>query len=68
MNYRSGRCLWIVICTMFEDVSELWRMRDDSKGIQVCKHDYVLKEKTKFLGQTQTKYLKELVCFYVDEL
>ena len=44
---------------MFEDVSKLWRMRDDSKAIQVCKHDYVPKEKTKFLGQTQTAYPKK---------
>ena len=32
---------------MFEDVSKLWRMRDDSKAIQVCKHDYTPKEDTK---------------------
>jgi len=44
---------------MFEDVAELWRMRDDSKAIQVCKHDYTPKEDTKFLGQVQTKYEKK---------
>ena len=44
---------------MFEDVSKLWRMRDDSKAIQVCKHNYTPKEDKKFLGQVQTKYEKK---------
>ena len=45
---------------MFEDIAELWRMRDDSKEyIQVCKHDYTPKTDKKFLGQVQTKYEKK---------
>ena len=59
MNYQGWALFMDCDMLMFEDVSELWRMRDDSKAIQVCKHDYVPKEKTKFLGQVQTKYEKK---------
>ena len=59
MNYQGWALFMDCDMLMFEDVSELWRMRDDSKAIQVCKHDYVPKEKTKFLGQTQTGYPKK---------
>jgi hypothetical protein len=44
---------------MKADVSELWRLRDDKYAVQVCKHDYVPKSTTKFLGQTQTAYPKK---------
>ena len=59
MNYQGWALFMDCDMLMFEDVSELWRMRDDSKAIQVCKHDYIPKEKTKFLGQTQTAYPKK---------
>ena len=59
MNYQGWALFMDCGMLMFEDVSELWRMRDYSKAIQVCKHDYVPKEKTKFLGQTQTAYPKK---------
>ena len=59
MNYQGWALFMDCDMLMFEDIAELWRMRDDSKAIQVCKHDYVPKEKTKFLGQTQTAYPKK---------
>jgi len=59
MNYQGWALFMDCDMLMFEDISELWRMRDDSKAIQVCKHDYTPKEKTKFLGQTQTAYPKK---------
>ena len=59
MNYQGWALFMDCDMLMFEDVSKLWRMRDDSKAIQVCKHDYVPKEKTKFLGQVQTIYPKK---------
>ena len=59
MNYQGWALFMDCDMLMFEDVSKLWRMRDDSKAIQVCKHDYIPKEKTKFLGQTQTVYPKK---------
>tara|TARA_X000001036_G_scaffold415099_1_gene430921 strand:+ start:135 stop:803 length:669 start_codon:yes stop_codon:yes gene_type:complete len=59
MNYQGWALFMDCDMLMFEDVAELWRMRDDSKAIQVCKHDYIPKEKTKFLGQTQTVYPKK---------
>ena len=59
MNYQGWALFMDCDMLMFEDVSELWRMRDDSKAIQVCKHDYTPKTDTKFLGQVQTKYPKK---------
>ena len=41
---------------MRADISELWAMRDPTKSVQVVKHDYTPKTKTKFLGQTQHDY------------
>ena len=59
MNYQGWSLFMDCDMLMFEDVSKLWRMRDDSKAIQVCKHDYTPKESKKFLGQVQTKYEKK---------
>tara|TARA_A100000164_G_scaffold303470_1_gene279207 strand:+ start:2077 stop:2748 length:672 start_codon:yes stop_codon:yes gene_type:complete len=59
MNYQGWALFMDCDMLMFEDISKLWRMRDDSKAIQVCKHDYIPKEKTKFLGQPQTAYPKK---------
>ena len=59
MNYQGWALFMDCDMLMFEDVSKLWRMRDDSKAIQVCKHDYTPKESKKFLGQVQTKYEKK---------
>ena len=59
MNYQGWALFMDCDMVMFEDISKLWRMRDDSKAIQVCKHDYTPKESKKFLGQVQTKYEKK---------
>ena len=59
MNYQGWALFMDCDMLMFEDVSKLWRMRDDSKAIQVCKHNYTPKEDNKFLGQVQTKYEKK---------
>ena len=59
MNYQGWALFMDCDMLMFEDISELWRMRDDSKAIQVCKHNYTPKEDKKFLGQVQTKYEKK---------
>ena len=59
MNYQGWSLFMDCDMLMFEDVSKLWRMRDDSKAIQVCKHNYTPKEDKKFLGQVQTKYEKK---------
>ncbi len=40
-------------------MAELWKLRDDNFAVQVVKHNHVPKEKTKFLGQAQTKYEKK---------
>ena len=59
MNYQGWALFMDCDMLMFEDISKLWRMRDDSKAIQVCKHDYIPKTDTKFLGQVQTAYPKK---------
>ena len=59
MNYQGWALFMDCDMLMFEDISKLWRMRDDSKAIQVCKHNYTPKEDKKFLGQVQTKYEKK---------
>ncbi len=44
---------------VLDDMAELWKLQDDRYAVQVVKHDHVPKEKTKFLGQPQTKYEKK---------
>lgn len=41
------------------DLAELFALKDDRYAVMVCKHDYVPKADTKFLGQIQTKYEKK---------
>ena len=41
------------------DIVDLFAMIDESKAVQVVKHDYTPKTETKFLGQVQTKYEKK---------
>jgi hypothetical protein len=59
MNYQGWALFMDCDMLTFADINELWRMRDDKYAIQVCKHDYTPKHKTKFLGQTQTAYPKK---------
>ena len=61
--YLSNYTGWSLFmdCDMLvkSDIAELFDLRDDKKSVLVCKHDYIPKEDTKFLGQTQTKYEKK---------
>ena len=59
MNYQGWALFMDCDMLMFEDIAELWRLRDDKYAVQVCKHDYTPKNTTKFLGQTQTAYPKK---------
>lgn len=38
------------------DISELWALRDESKAVQVVKHDYQTKSRTKYLGNKNENY------------
>lgn len=38
------------------DVADLWHLRDDSKSVMVCQHEWQGEEGTKFLGAAQTAY------------
>ena len=59
MNYQGWALFMDCDMLMFEDIAELWRLRDDKYAVQVCKHDYTPKNEKKFLGQTQTVYPKK---------
>ena len=59
MNYQGWALFMDCDMLMQADIAELWRLRDDKYAVQVCKHDYIPKSQTKFLGQTQTVYPKK---------
>lgn len=42
-----------------EDIAELWEARDPNYSVMCVKHKHEPKEKTKFLGATQTQYEKK---------
>ena len=55
-NYE-GHALFIDCDMMFRaDVSELWNLIDDTKSVQVVKHDYTPKTRVKYLGAMQYAY------------
>lgn len=39
-----------------DDIKKLWDLRDESKAVQVVKHDHRVKEGKKFLGKMQQNY------------
>ena len=59
MNYKGWALFMDCDMLMKTDISKLWALRDDRYAVQVCKHNYIPKEKTKFLGQVQTVYPKK---------
>ena len=59
MNYQGWALFMDCDMLMKADIAELWRLRDDKYAVQVCKHDYIPKNETKFLGQVQTVYPKK---------
>jgi len=42
-----------------DDIASLWRLADERFAVQVVNHHHVPKERTKFLGATQTRYEKK---------
>ena len=59
MNYQGWALFMDCDMLMRTDINQLWRLRDNKYAVQVCKHDYVPKTATKFLGQKQTVYPKK---------
>ena len=59
MNYKGWALFMDCDQLMMTDVAELWRLRAEKYALQVCKHDYIPRTEKKFLGQTQTKYVKK---------
>jgi lipopolysaccharide biosynthesis glycosyltransferase len=44
---------------MLEDIAKLWSLCDERYAVMVVKHAHDPREKTKFLGEPQTKYAKK---------
>jgi len=59
MNYKGWALFMDCDMLMKADINELWNLRDDKYAVQVCKHDYIPKTKTKFLGNVQTVFPKK---------
>lgn len=60
LNGYEGRAIFMdcdMVCRA--DIKELWNEFDFVSAVQVVKHDYTPKAKTKFLGQAQTHYPKK---------
>jgi lipopolysaccharide biosynthesis glycosyltransferase len=56
MNY-SGWAIFAdgdMVCQT--DIAELWALRDESKAVQVVKHNYKTKAKSKYLGNKNENY------------
>lgn len=61
--YLSGFSGWSLFtdCDMLlrADLAALWRLRDERYAVMCVKHEHVPREKTKFLGEIQSKYGKK---------
>lgn len=56
MNYK-GWALFVDGDMIFlDDPAKLWNLRDDSKAVQVVKHDYQTVAKVKYLGNRNENY------------
>jgi lipopolysaccharide biosynthesis glycosyltransferase len=57
LNNFSGWAIFAdgdMICNA--DIAELWALRDQTKAVQVVKHDYKTKQKVKYLGNKNEDY------------
>ncbi len=57
LNNFSGWAIFAdgdMICNA--DIAELWVLRDQTKAVQVVKHDYKTKQKVKYLGNKNEDY------------
>lgn len=56
MGYEGHALFMDLDMLVRTDIRELYDLRDDSKAVQVCQHDYVPSTKTKYLGNIQYTY------------
>ncbi len=42
------------------DIHELWNLRDQSRAVQVVKHDYKTKKNIKYLGNKNEDYPRKI--------
>lgn len=57
LNNYSGWAIFAdgdMVCNV--DIHELWNLRDESKAVQVVKHDYKTKKNIKYLGNKNEDY------------
>ena len=50
MNYEGWGLFMDCDMLMKSDIAELWKLRDPKYAVQLCKHDYIPKNKSKFLN------------------
>ena len=58
-NYEGWAIFMDNDAICLDDINRLWELRDDKYAVMCIKHDYEVKEKTKFLGEKQTSYAKK---------
>lgn len=58
-NYEGWALFMDSDMVMFDDIAELWEQRDNQYAVMVVKHTHEPREKTKFLGATQTTYRRK---------
>lgn len=56
MGYEGWALFMDLDMLVRTDIRELYELRDDTKAVQVCQHDYEPSTKTKYLGNTQYAY------------
>lgn len=63
LPHLMGHTGWALFmdCDMLmqTDIRELWELRDSSKAVMVCQHDYQPKTMKKYLGNTQYAYRRK---------
>jgi len=58
-GYRGFSIFMDCDMLMLDDIAKLWSLRDENYAVQVVKHDHQPTEKTKFLGEPQSRYQKK---------
>lgn len=56
MNYEGWAIFMDGDMILRDDIAKLWELRDESKAVQVIKHDYKTSKKIKYLGARNEDY------------
>ncbi len=56
MNYKGWAIFMDGDMLLRDDINKLWNLRDESKAVQVVKHDYKTRQTEKYLGSKNEDY------------